>query len=217
MKKSLKIEALSEFLGTSLLLLAIVGSGFMVSKLTDDDAVQLLINAISTILTLFVIIKLFSEISGSHFNPVVTLLLRSRADFSNLKAVVYITAQILGAITGTVLANVMFSDSAIRLSNSNRINSQTFIGELIATFGLLFVITLRSFESHILVPAWIGAAYFFTASTAFANPAVTVGRVFTDSYSGISANSIAGFIAAQLVACLFFIFTRPLLVRIKNL
>ena len=135
MKKSLKIEALSEFLGTSLLLLAIVGSGFMVSKLTDDVAVQLLINAISTILTLFVIIKLFSEISGSHFNPVVTLLLRSRAHFSNLKAVVYITAQILGAIFGTVLANVMFSDSAIELSNSNRINSQTFIGELIATFG----------------------------------------------------------------------------------
>ena len=98
MKKSLKIEALSEFLGTSLLLLAIVGSGFMVSKLTDDDAVQLLINAISTILTLFVIIKLFSEISGSHFNPVVTLLLRSKADFSNLKAVVYVAAQILGAI-----------------------------------------------------------------------------------------------------------------------
>ena len=122
----------------------------------------------------------------------------------------------MGAIFGTVLANVMFSDSVIQLSKSNRINSQTFIGELIATFGLLFVITLRSFESYILVPAWIGAAYFFTASTAFANPAVTVGRVFTDSYSGISANSIAGFIAAQLVACLFFIFIRPLLVRIKN-
>ena len=193
-------KLIAEYLGTALLLMAIVGSGRMASSLTENIALQLLLNAISASLMLLVIINLFSSISGAHFNPVVSLFQIITRDIDLITGLKYIVAQILGAISGTIMANAMFENALVSISTYERFRSGTFIGELVATFGLILVVALKSDRAGVLVPAWIGSAYFFTSSTAFANPAVTLGRVFTESFAGIAPNSVIGFISAQLLA-----------------
>ena len=200
MKNSIFPKLVAEFLGTTFLLMAIVGSGLMATKLTEDDALQLLINALAAVLMLSVIIPIFNASSGAHFNPVVTLLKRLNGSITTPLTCLYVFVQILGAITGTVISNLMFGTSAFQLSSTNRISAATFLGEVVATSGLLLLILLGPNRAHFLVPAWIGSAYFFTSSTSFANPAVTIGRVFTNSYSGITPGSLSGFIAAQVLS-----------------
>jgi glycerol uptake facilitator-like aquaporin len=195
----IKFKLSAEFLGSYLLLTAIVGSGIMATQLTDIVGIQLLINALSTILMLAVLIALFQSISGAHFNPIVTLLELQSKKIELKQATLYLVAQILGAIAGTITANLMFDLDLAEISTNNRFNSGTFIGEVLATFGLILVISLQPTKAAILVPAWIGSAYFFTSSTSFANPAVTIGRIFTDSFAGIAPSSVLPFIIAQLL------------------
>ena len=211
MDRKTSAKILSEFLGTSLLLMAIVGSGIMATNLTDNKALQLVINEIAAVLMLMVIISIFAARSGAHFNPVITLLERSNGAISTSSTFYYFMAQITGAIFGTMLANMMFGKPGIEISITDRLSTGNFLGEVIATFGLLLVIALGASRAQFLVPAWIGTAYFFTASTSFANPAVTIGRIFTDTYSGISPNSVLGFILAQLLALALIKLILPLI------
>ena len=203
----LKIAA--EFIGTTFLLMAIVGAGFMAENLTDVVAIQLIMNAMSAALMLFVIISLFAEISGAHFNPLVTLYQLYRGEISASIAASYVIAQALGALLGTVLANLMFAAPAVEISQTNRSSLGLFLAEIVATFGLLLVIGLKPNQSRFLVPAWIASAYFFTSSTSFANPAVTFGRVFTDSFAGIAPGSVLGFLGAQVIALMFVALILP--------
>lgn len=203
----LKIAA--EFIGTTFLLMAIVGAGFMAENLTDVVAIQLIMNAMSAALMLFVIISLFAEISGAHFNPLVTLYQLYRGEISASMAASYVIAQALGALLGTVLANLMFAAPAVEISQTNRSSLGLFLAEIVATFGLLLVIGLKPNQSRFLVPAWIASAYFFTSSTSFANPAVTFGRVFTDSFAGIAPGSVLGFLGAQVIALMFVALILP--------
>ncbi len=203
----LKIAA--EFIGTTFLLMAIVGTGFMAENLTDVVAIQLIMNAMSAALMLFVIISLFAEISGAHFNPLVTLYQLYRGEISASIAASYVIAQALGALLGTVLANLMFAAPAVEISQTNRSSLGLFLAEIVATFGLLLVIGLKPNQSRFLVPAWIASAYFFTSSTSFANPAVTFGRVFTDSFAGIAPGSVLGFLGAQVIALMFVALILP--------
>lgn len=195
---------LAEFLGTAVLVATVVGSGIMATNLTNDVGLQLLINATATVLVLGVLICVLGPISGAHFNPAVTLIALIKRELPAREALGYPCAQVLGAIAGATLANVMFEDPAWTFSAHERSGPGILLGELVATAGLLFVIGAitrigKANLGPILVPAWIGAAYFFTASTSFANPAVTIGRSFSDSFAGIAPSSIAPFIAFQLV------------------
>lgn len=188
----------AEFIGTCLLVSAIVGSGIMATRLTDIVALQLLIDAIAAVLMLAVMISLFKDVSGAHFNPVVTgyFLIRKKIKIS--EAMTFLLVQILGAISGSVLANLMFDLPTFGVSQTSRDGTGLFIGEIIATLGLVLIVGLGVIKPELLIPAWIGSAYFFTASTSFANPAVTIGRIFTDSFAGISASSVIAFITAQI-------------------
>jgi glycerol uptake facilitator-like aquaporin len=195
---------IAEFMGTGLLVAAVVGSGIMATNLTDDVAVQLLINALATVAALGVLIWILGPISGAHFNPAVSLVAVVRREIAVPEAGGYIVVQILGAIAGATLANVMFALPAWSASTQQRSGSGLWIGEIVATAGLLLVIgsITRTGHGHlgpVLVPAWIGAAYFFTASTSFANPAVTIGRSFSDTFTGIAPGSVAWFICFQLI------------------
>ena len=194
----------AEFLGTALLLLAVIGSGIMATNLTKDEGIQLTINAISIVSMLYLIITLFGPISGAHFNPAVSLVMYATKNLSLKETLAYIPAQIGGAIVGALLANLTFDLPVLQFSGHARVTTGTLVAEVIATAGLLAVIQVfaaRKDASHvaIAVAAWIGSAYFFTASTSFANPAVTIGRAFTDTFAGIAPASIVPFIAAQLV------------------
>ena len=193
----------AEFLGTGLLVAAVVGSGIMGETLSDDLAVVLLVNALATVAVLGVLIITLGPISGAHFNPAVTLVAVLRREMAALEAVGYVVVQIMGALAGVALANLMFGLPAWEASTHHRGGTGVLLGEVVATAGLLWVIgaITRTGKGHlgpVLVPAWIGAAYFFTASTSFANPAVTIGRAFTDTFSGIAPASVALFIAFQL-------------------
>lgn len=195
----------AEFLGSALLAAAVIGSGIAAQRLSPRDAgLQLVENALATALVLPVLILLFIQISGAHFNPVVSLVdsmigLRSWQDTRR-----YIPAQIVGCVSGAVLANLMFGASAVTWSTKERLTGGTFLAEVVATVGLVLVIfalarTGRASAIPVAVGAYIGAAYFFTSSTSFANPAITIGRMFSDSFAGIAPSSSIGFIAAQLV------------------
>jgi arsenate reductase len=194
----------AEFLGTALLVAAVVGSGIMASNLSSDSLVALIANTISTVLALGVLILTLGPVSGAHFNPVVSMALASSGNFKPAGVAPYLVAQFAGAIVGAILANVMFGSEAIQISGKSRINEGAAIGEVVATAGLVFLIlnlidTKRTNLISVAIPAWIGAAYFFTSSTSFANPAVTVGRIFSDSFAGIGPESVTGFVIAQLV------------------
>ena len=194
----------SEFLGTLLLALVVVGSGIMAESLTSDNALQLLINAAATAATLWLLITMLGPVSGAHFNPVVTGISRYRGDINSVTTLGYISSQILGAILGGVTANILYSRAAFEISQKARDGGNLLLSELIATAGLIFVIfQLSSINSERLVPAsvalWIFSAYFFTSSTAFANPAISVGRIFTNSFAGIAPHSALAFIPFQII------------------
>ena len=204
MTPGLPRRAAAEVLGTGVPVAAVVGSGIMATDLTDDLALALLVNALSTVAALGVLIWALGPISGAHFNPAVTAVAWVRKEIRPSEGATYMVAQVAGALLGVALANVMFDLPAWQASTNDRVALGTLVGEVVATAGLLAVIgaltrTGRGHLGPILVPAWIGAAYFFTASTSFANPAVTIGRAFTDTFTGIAPASVAPFIAAQLV------------------
>jgi glycerol uptake facilitator-like aquaporin len=194
----------AEFLGTALLVTAIVGSGIMGSNLSGDLLVALIANALSTALALGLLILTLGPVSGAHFNPVVSMALAINQRFKAPRVAPYLAAQFAGAISGAILANVMFGAAAIQVSSKGMVSEGTAIGEVVATAGLVFIIlnliqSKRADLIPVAVPAWIGSAYFFTSSTSFANPAVTVGRIFTDSFAGIGAQSVPSFVIAQLL------------------
>lgn len=196
-------KTVAEFIGTALLVAIVVGSGIMASNLTGDSGLVLLINTISTVFGLGVIIYLFAPISGAHLNPIVSLIQLVRAKMTWREGLSYAVAQTLGAIAGAMLANLMFNQAAIQLSQTARVTSGTFIGEVVATSILVLLVVVIGYQRQesiapIVIAAWIGSAYFFTSSTSFANPAVTVGRIFSDSFAGINAASVPVFIIAQV-------------------
>jgi len=203
-------RAFAEFLGTGLLVAVVVGSGIMAARLSPNDVgLELLENSTATAFGLAALILIFGPVSGAHFNPVVTL-----ADFAlgrrsgtgvDAKAVgVYIPAQIAGGIGGSVLANLMFGLPAVTAFTHTRSSGHLWLGETVATAGLILLIfslvrTGRGVLAAPAVGAYIGAAYWFTSSTSFANPAVTIGRAFTNTFAGIAPGSVLGFVAFQVV------------------
>jgi glycerol uptake facilitator-like aquaporin len=203
-------RALAEFTGTALLVTVVVGSGIAASRLSPNDVgLQLLENSVATALGLAALILAFGPVSGAHFNPVVSIadwLLgrRSRAGLSGQDVLAYSAAQTAGAISGAALADAMFDAALVRWSRHDRSTGHLLLGEIVATAGLVFLIfsLARSGRANLSAPAvgaYIGAAYWFTSSTSFANPAVTIGRAFSDTFAGIRPASVPGFIAAQLV------------------
>ena len=198
---------LAEYIGTATLVCVVVGSGIMGTNLSKDSAVALLVNTFSTIFALALLILIIAPISGAHFNPAVSLIQVVRHEMNGLEFIAFISAQITGAITGAIIANVMFDLSAFQISTNERVTTGTLLGEVIATAGLItviFVLVTRAQEKLIpvAVAAWIGSAYLFTSSTSFANPAVTIGRVFSDTFAGINPGSVLPFIIAQLIGAI---------------
>jgi len=195
---------ISEFFGTLVLTMTVVGSGIMAQSLTDDVAVQLLINALATVAILYILINLFSSLSGAHFNPIVTLVSFLRKERTLATSVGYLVSQTFGGFLGVLIAHLMFNRMSLEFSSRERVGANLFLAEVIATFGLVLLAfaTWSDFSSHqrsIFIALWIGSAYFFTSSTSFANPAVTIARMFTDSFSGISPSSVPLFLVAQLL------------------
>jgi len=197
----------AEFLGTAVLVATVVGSGIMATNLSVDLGIDLLINTVATVFVLYILITLLAPISGAHFNPLVSGIAYFRKELSAANTIYFFVAQILGGSLGAILANLMFEHPAIEPSQHVRNGSHLLLGEVIASAGLIFIIFLaikQGIDKKIprLVAAWIGAAYFFTSSTSFANPAVTIARSLTDSFSGIKFGSVPGFIAAQIVGAI---------------
>ena len=193
-----------EFLGTLFLVATVVGSGIMAENLSmGNHAVSLLANAIATGAILYVLITIFSEISGAHFNPVVSLIMFTMKKLSFFEFLAYISVQIIGGILGTFLAHFMFEISIIQLSTNVRTGYSQYFSEVIAAFGLLLTILLgtkqKSGSVATLVAFYITAAYWFTSSTSFANPAVTIARTLTDTFSGIQYGDTIPFIIAQII------------------
>ncbi|WP_347976330.1 MIP/aquaporin family protein [Microbacterium sp. ProA8] len=197
--------ALGEFLGSAGLAAVVVGSGIAAQRLSPGDVgLQLFENAFATALGLTVLILVFASVSGAHFNPVVTVvdILLHRRSWSTVA--VYLPSQVLGCIAGAVVANLMFAEPAVAWSTTDRSGWHLLLAEAVATAGLIVVIfaLVRTGRGQLAAPAvgaYIGAAYFFTSSTSFANPAITVGRMFSDTFAGIAPASALPFIAAQLV------------------
>ena len=195
-----------EFIGTMILAVAIVGSGHMATNLAQDGGVKLLINALATALGLAVVIKVGMKTSGAHFNPAVTLVMVILKKISNEVAALYIAAQVLGAILGVGIANLIYDQSFLKQSSIIRDGSNLFFSELFATAVLvLIILTFRKKDELIAVyvPIWIFGAILFTSSTSFANPAITIGRVFTNSFTGIALDSVLLFVVAQLIGAFF--------------
>ncbi|HEX4790854.1 MAG TPA: MIP/aquaporin family protein [Actinospica sp.] len=203
-------RALAEALGTGLLVTVVVGSGAMAQRLSPDAVgLELLENSTATAFGLAVLILALAPVSGAHFNPVITLVdhvlgRRERTGLGSREAGVYVAAQLVGGIGGALLADTMFNLPVVRLSTHLRSGGPVWLGEVVATAGLVLLVfalarTGRSSYAPAAVGAYIGAAYWFTSSTSFANPAVTVARALTDSFSGIAASSVPGFVLAQLL------------------
>ncbi|MGW3287462.1 aquaporin [Streptomyces sp. NPDC001002] len=205
----LAARAAAELIGTALLVAIVVGSGIQATQLTKDVGLQLLANSTATVFGLGVLILLFGPVSGAHFNPVVTLAewwtaRRGGAGVTVREAAVYVPVQVVGAIGGAVLADAMFGEPLVRWSTHDRSAGHLLLGEVVATAGLILLIfglarANRLQYAPVAVASYIGAAYWFTSSTSFANPAVTIGRAFTDTFAGIAPGSLAGFIAMQLI------------------
>ncbi len=197
----------AELLGTAGIVAVVLGTSHMAANLQAAPAIDLIMNALATAGALFVLISIFGSISGAHFNPVVTLALLIRKEITASVAVSYSLAQIAGAVLGAALANLMFTDQAIAFSLVERAGMAVFLGEVVATFGLVFLILILAQQGKanlilVAVPLWILAGYFFTISTSFANPAVTIGRAFSDAGSSIAWSSVPMFIAAQVLGAL---------------
>jgi glycerol uptake facilitator-like aquaporin len=195
----------AEFLGSAFLAATVVGSGIAAAQLSPGDTgLQLLENAAATAAGLFTFILIFGPISGAHFNPVVSLV---DAAFGGLRwrhALAYVPAQVAGCVAGAIAANLMFDLSAISIATTHRASAQHLFAEVIATLGLLLVIfslarSERGDSAPAAVGAYIGSAYFFTSSTSFANPAIDVGRMFSDTFAGIAPASVPAFVAVQLL------------------
>lgn len=198
----------AEALGTCLLIIAVVGSGIMASRLSPTDVgLQLLENAAATAGALIGLILMFGAVSGAHFNPAVTLVDRLFGSISTRDSLAYVAAQTVGGCAGTILANLMFELDAVNLSTKQRSSAALWLSEVIATVGLLLVIhgcvrTGRAAVVPFAVGVWIGGAYWFTSSTSFANPAVTVARTLSDTFAGIAPGSAPMFVVMQLVGAL---------------
>jgi len=196
-------KLVAEGLGTALLVAAVVGSGIMAQQLAKDPAVALLCNTLATGGALVAILLMFGSISGAQLNPAVTVVMAITKDLTPRLAAGYIAAQVIGAIAGAMLANAMFALEPVTLSTTVRAGFPKLLSEAIATFGLVGVVICvgrtRAAITPLAVAAYIVAAYWFTASTSFANPAVTIGRAFSDTYAGIRPADVAGFIAAQAI------------------
>jgi len=195
---------LGEGLGTALLLTTVIGSGVMAERLAGGNgAVALLANTLATVFGLFVLIEVFGPVSGAHFNPAVSLVMALRGELPWTLLALYVVVQLAGAACGAWLAHAMFDLPILQWSTKIRTGQGQWIAEAVATAGLLLVI-LRAPAAKVsaLVAAYIGAAYWFTASTSFANPAAAFGRMFSDSFAGIAPASVPGFVVAQVVGAL---------------
>jgi len=196
---------LAEFLGSAFLAAIVIGSGIAAQRLSPGQTgLELLENAAATAAGLFAIILMFGPVSGAHFNPVVSFADAVFGGLSWRDATAYLPVQVTGCITGAVAANLMFAQAAVSISTKHRATPAHFLSEVIATLGLIVVIFAlarsgRSRSAAAAVGAYIGAAYFFTSSTSFANPAITVGRMFSDTFAGIAPSSAPAFIAAQVI------------------
>ena len=206
MKNIISTKVLAEFIGTFFLVLTVVGSGIMGENLSDNLALTLLGNSLATGAILFVIITMFINISGAYFNPVVII-----SDYINGKitlnlSTIFILAQIIGGILGCLLANIYFEKEIFELSTNDRYSFATFLSEIVATFGLILtIIVIGSKDKNkiaIAVSLYIAAGYWFTSSTSFANPAVTISRMFTNTFTGIHPESVLYFILAQIIGAL---------------
>jgi arsenate reductase len=212
---------LAELLGCAFLAAVVVGSGIAAQQLSPNDiGLELLENAAATAAGLFAIILMFGPVSGGHFNPVVSFLDAAFGGISRRDALAYVPAQIAGCVLGAILADAMFAHAAISISTHHRASPAHLLAEIVATLGLLLVIfslarTRRGASAPAAVGAYIGAAYWFTSSTSFANPAITVGRTFSNTFAGIAPTSVPGFILAQAAgACLALLAIRVLYPRV---
>lgn len=214
-------RVLAEFLGSGFLAAVVIGSGIAAQRLSPGNTgLQLLENALATAAGLFAIILMFGPISGGHFNPVVSFVDAGFGGLSWRDAAAYLPAQMAGCFTGAIVANVMFSLAAVEVSTKHRASPAHSLSEVVATLGLILVIFALARSGRLrlapaAVGAYIGAAYFFTSSTSFANPAITVGRMFSNTFTGISPSSVPSFVAAQVVgAALAVVVIRMLYPRI---
>ena len=209
MKNTNKIF-LGEFIGSSFLVMVIVGSGIMAENLTNDNALRLTANTLATGAGLFVLITAFANISGAHFNPFVSLAMFLRKKINGKLLIIYIPAQILGCLIGVMLANVFFEHDILELSTKNRDGFHIFLSEIIATFGLIFIIFATLKDGKITIAAsvatYIMAGYWFTSSTSFANPAVAIARTFTDSFTGINYLNTPVYILAEFLGALIAVY-----------
>ena len=203
----LKQRAFAEWLGTAFLLAAVVGSGIMAQKLAGGNlALALLCNTLPTGAILVVLILMFAPISGAHLNPAVTLALALRGETAWSDAAIYLSAQIAGAIIGVWIAHLMFGLAVLQISLTERSGAGQWLAEAVATFGLLLTIFGVASKAPAAVPYAVGlyitSAYWFTASTSFANPAVTIARSLSDTFAGIAPHGVPAFIAAQLIGAI---------------
>jgi glycerol uptake facilitator-like aquaporin len=195
----------AEFLGSALLAAVVIGSGIAAQRLSPGDVgLQLLENAAATAAGLFAIILMFGPVSGGHFNPVVSIVDAGLGGLSRRDVLAYVPTQVVGCVAGAAVANGMFSRAALEISTKHRASGAHFLAEVVATFGLIMVIFAlaragRAYTTPAAVGSYIGAAYFFTSSTSFANPAITVGRMFSDTFAGIAPSSVSAFVGAQVV------------------
>ena len=201
----MRLRALGgEFIGTAFLLAGVVGSGIMAERLSSDIGVVLLANAAATAGVLLIIIYMFGPISGAHFNPVVTLIEAALGDRRWAEVLPYVVTQVAGGVFGTILANLMFDLDAVNISTKARDGAHLWLAEVVAAYGLVLVVFMLSCSGRSqlvagAVAAYIGAAYWFTSSTSFANPAVTVARTLSDTFAGIDPASAPMFVVMQLV------------------
>ncbi len=196
---------LAEYVGSALLAAVVIGSGIAAQQLSPDQTgLQLFENAAATAAGLFALILMLGPVSGAHFNPVVSFVDAAFGGLSWRRAAAYLPAQVAGCISGAILANAMFGLAAVSISTKDRASGPHFLSEIVATAGLMLVIfaVARSGRAHLAagaVGAYIGAAYWFTSSTSFANPAITVGRMFSNSFAGIAPSSVPNFVGAQII------------------
>jgi glycerol uptake facilitator-like aquaporin len=198
--------ALAEFLGSTILLMTIVGAGIMADNVSDDDGISMFITGTSIAFSLALIIKIFGPISGGHFNPLVTFYFYFRKEVKANTANIMVISQLSGALVGTVLANLMFDLPAISISKLDRLGPNIFIAELVATIGLFIVLQLinsnKNLNPALIIPIYIGPAIFYTSSTAFVNPSITLTRTLSDTFTGISPASVPLFLLAQLLGAI---------------
>jgi glycerol uptake facilitator-like aquaporin len=200
----------SEFIGTAFLVMTVIGSGIMGQNLSQDNLTILIANTIATAAGLTALIWIFISISGAHFNPVVTLVMLFKKEIKKQEAILFIAVQFLGGLLGVLLTHVMFDLSLIQFSTNDRSGNPFYLAEIIATFGLLITILgVRKFNLIAVGPAvglYIAAGYWFTSSTSFANPAVTLARGFTDTFTGIDPMVILPFILSQIIGAILAMF-----------